>query len=72
MKYMYSRAVLVTLMQHKNQLYFQRAQDVHVEGRSGALIDKACPSKHTESPYSGSVYSKNILIVSSIVWAKIV
>ena len=70
MKYMYSRAVLVTLMQHKNQSYFQRAQVVHVEGRSGALIDKACPSKHTVYPYSGSVYSKNILRVSSVVWPK--
>ena len=62
MKYMYGRAVLVTLMQHrKSNRIFQRVQVVHVEGRSGALIDKVCPSKHTVYPYSGSVYSRNIL-----------
>ena len=72
MKYMYSRAVLVRLMQHKYQWYFQRVQEVQVEGRSGALIEKASPSRHTEYPYSGSVYSKYILTVSSVVWTKIV
>ena len=69
--YMYSRAVLVKLMRHKIYCIFSVSK-MYRSKVDLELWTDACPSKHTENPYVGPVYSKNILVVSSVVWAKIV